>query len=240
MSVNFSDVLCGIYLATIWIADLIFKDKFTVKERSWRSGPLCFTAFGLLIWFTILIQFVLIFLSLSQLMIVIHPVNTKFKRTGFVLKSVVSFIMLSFFCALYVNLSFAFSHGILSVSSCLSFIDPTNSVVMIKIITWTFIITQTGTATVLLVLYILLVRRLKESHKSIGQSKSNQDTDTALIIQLIVITTSNILSWFPVNGIYIAAIFLGFLSMESILQPSFLVSCQWNLYCSHVSFYLSS
>ena len=141
ISVNFSDVLCGIYLTSIWIADLAFKNKFIVKEESWRSGCMCFTAFGLLIWLTLSIQFVLIFVSLSRLMIIIHPVDKMFKRTGFVLKSVISFILFSFLCALSVTLLFSFSHGILPISLCLPFVDPTNSILMAKIITWIFIIT---------------------------------------------------------------------------------------------------
>ena len=61
------------------------------------------------------------------------------------------------------------------------------------------------------------MRRLKESQKTVGQSKSNQDSDTALVIQLIVITTSNILSWFPANGIYIAAMLLSTYPVDLIL-----------------------
>ena len=32
ISVNFSDILCGVYYTTIWIADLVFNDKFLLKK----------------------------------------------------------------------------------------------------------------------------------------------------------------------------------------------------------------
>ena len=217
ISLNFRDILCGIYLTNIWIADLIFKDKFVVKEKSWRSGPLCFTAFGILIWFTILVQFVLIFLSLPRLMIVIHPVVTQFKRTGFVLKSLVSLVCLSFLSALFVTLSFRFNYEIVPTSLCLPFIDPTNLIIMIKVITWIFVITQTVTSIVMTAIYVLLIKRVKESQKKLIESKSSQDSDTVLIIQLVVITTSNTLSWFPANGIYLAAMFLSTYPIDLIL-----------------------
>ena len=52
-----------------------------------------------------------------------------------------------------------------------------------------------------LITYLLLVQKLKESQKNIRKSKLEYDSDTALIIQLAVITISNIICWFPANGI---------------------------------------
>ena len=68
----------------------------------------------------------------------------------------------------------------------------------------------------------ILVKRLKESQKTLGKSKSSHDSDTALIIQLTVITTSNILSWFPADGIYIAAMFLSTYPVDLILRAAVL------------------
>ena len=59
ISVNLTDILCGFYLGCIWLADEIYKDGFMVKDELWRSGPICFVAFGLLLWFTILSQLVI-------------------------------------------------------------------------------------------------------------------------------------------------------------------------------------
>ena len=46
IAINLNDVIYGIYLACIWAADLILKDTSVVKEEVWRSGPVCFIAFG--------------------------------------------------------------------------------------------------------------------------------------------------------------------------------------------------
>ena len=92
IAINLNDILCGIYLGCIWIADLMLKSKFQVKEHLWRSSIVSFSAFWIMMWLTILTQFVLIFLSSSRLMIVIHPIDTKFKRTNFVCK-VIAWLM---------------------------------------------------------------------------------------------------------------------------------------------------
>ena len=58
-------------------------------------------------------------------------------------------------------------------------------------------------------MHIVLIKEFKKSKTNIRKSKSDDDSDAAaLISQLIIITASNILCWFPANGIYIAAMFL--------------------------------
>ncbi len=49
----------------------------------------------------------------------------------------------------------------------------------------------------------MLVHEVFESAKNVGKSQKEH----GLIIQLIVVSTSNILCWFPVNTIYILAMF---------------------------------
>ena len=42
-SMNVGDILCGIYLSFIWIADMSFSGSFYVKEETWKCGFLCLT-----------------------------------------------------------------------------------------------------------------------------------------------------------------------------------------------------
>ena len=103
ISININDLVCGIYLNCIWVSDIIFKDKFMVKEEIWRSGPGCFTALGITLWYTIQTQTVLIFLSFSRLVVVVHPIKTKFRRLCFVVKSIVLMYVVSFLTAFFSN-----------------------------------------------------------------------------------------------------------------------------------------
>ena len=103
----------------------------------------------------------------------------------------------------------------LPTSLCLQFIDPTNTVAMTKVITWIVVILRTATSLVILIMHILLGKNLKESQKSVR--KSGSDNDTPLVIQLIIITVSNILCWFPENGIIIATIFLSMYPVDLII-----------------------
>ena len=182
-----------------------------------------------------------IFLSLSRLMTVIYPIGTQFKKVKFVLKSIVLFYTLSFLVTLLFTFYFKLTYLNLPFSLCLPFIDPSKSVGMIKIITWSVVTTQTTSSVVIMSTHLLLVKKLKESRKRIRKSKLESDSEIPLIIQLIAITTSNILCWFPTNAIYVTAMFLStypidliiwttvaILPLNSIINPSVFIitSCR--------------
>ena len=126
-AINLTDALCGIALGTIWIVDKHFKGVFLLKEESWRSSSLCFVIFGTVIWFTLLSQLNLIFLSLSRLHIVLHPMTSKFKDTQFVSKILYSFLTFSFVTSLMVMLFTKFIHEKMPLGLCHPFMDPTGS-----------------------------------------------------------------------------------------------------------------
>ena len=204
--ININDSLSGIYLITIWIADFSLKGTFSVKEHLWRSGLVCFGAFTVILLFTILTQILLLFLSLSRLMIVIYPVDTKFKQLKFVSRTLVSVFLISLFIAVLISLLYRFEEKYIPISLCLPFVDPSAKVLLIKIVTWFTVITQLISSIAIFIIHILLVVNLKKSEELLSKSKS-LSSDTILIGQLATITLSNILCWFPSNSIYVFAMF---------------------------------
>ena len=172
ISINLNNILCGIYLACIWIADVALEDKFQVKEKLWRAGPLCFMAFTIVLWFTFLSQLILIFLSVSKLMVVVHPIDTMFKKLTFTCKSVLLLYMLSFISALLITFLIKITYKALTISLYLPFVDPTGSIILIKSVTWFVAITQTVTSINIMVMYILLGKFFKKSKRVFRRSKS--------------------------------------------------------------------
>ena len=205
ISINGNDILCGVYLSYIWIADLSFGDSFKVKEESWRSGILCLTAFTTLLSFTFLTENLLILLSLSRLMVVMHPLNTKFKEPLFIGKLLIILIFISLFFSVLIALIFKSTNDTITISICLPFLDPTDSQLIVKLIVWFTVVTQMASSVGILIMHSLLLFELKQSKNKIQKSKT--DKNLPLVIQLIMITVSNILCWFPTGCIYISAMF---------------------------------
>ncbi len=215
LSTNINDVLCGIYLMCIWAGDIAFEG--VVFELTWRSSPPCFTAFGIVLFYTIMTQFCLIFLSLSRLMVVIHPITTHFKQLGFVLKSVFLFSIISFLFGLSVTTVLKITEVTLPFNLCLPFVDPTRSVVLIMLTTWFSVISQILSSLLILMLHTTLVYQKYKKEKIIQKHQTDNSTSMAMVIQLVVITASNILCWLPANGIFIAAMFLSTYPVDIII-----------------------
>jgi len=209
MFCNATELLLVIYLWIIWISDFILQEDIVIKNKIWRSGIACFAAFYLIILYAIQSQTVLLFLTTSRLKVVLSPIKTKFKQTKFVSKYLGGFTFVNTLISLLVTLMAKyFFVRMVPISLCLPFVDPTNSVMILKILTWFVVLTQTCTSVVILILNYMLVKSLFKSQEVRKCSKRFSRSSLQLIVQLMVITTSNIMCWFPANIIYVSAMFM--------------------------------
>jgi len=192
----------------IWISDLVYKDVFVVKGREWRSGRLCFTALYISLLFTILTQYLLVFLSFSRLIVVVNPLKTSLKRTKTVLRYIFIFCTMTIGNTTVFVLPFWLRKDPLPFNLCLPFVDPTGSVFMIRFITWFTVCTQTLSSAAIIIMHVILVRKLNRSKRLLGDISSTKHSNVSVISQLLIITASNILCWFPVNMVYISAMFM--------------------------------
>ncbi len=210
-------------MGVIWAADIGYKGRFLAKENLWQSHPLCFCAAGILLFSTFLGQSLLLFLSVSRLMTVLHPVETHFKTLSFVLECIFLIYTSAFLFGLGLTLMFFLTHHELQNILCLPFVDQTGSVLLVQIVTSFSASTQTVVSTVIMVLHVLLVVNLKASQE-IRRSSTGDHSNIPVIIQFALITSTNILCWFPVNCIYIAAMFLPKYPIDLIVWSSVVVA----------------
>ena len=223
-SVNITDMLCGLYLCVIWIGDLYFRGKFISHERYWRSSFLCFTAFGLSLWFSVVAPLILLFLSLSRLMIVVNPLSVRFKTTKSIFKFLFAIILVSMSVSIVLTLLIRFTQERLPLSLCLPFVDPTNSILLIKIIAWCTAIIQVTISVFILALHSLLVQYLRKYQMEMDQNKNKENSDKTIIIQLALITVSNIICWLPTNIIYLTSLFLPRYPTDLVIWTTVLVT----------------
>ncbi len=204
VTLHLSDSLIVIYLFIIWASDLKYEGTFIVYETLWRSSIPCFVAFGYILWFFVVTQLQLILLTLSRYIIVAFPFHTSFKSTNFVIRSELCIMLGSYFFSAILTLTIAFLNGSLPFVLCLTLVDPTESMLFIKILTWFVVFTQVVTTLVVLVLHIMLLQQLLDSQKNVGKVKSI----LSLKVQLASIILSCTICWFPSGAVYITAMFL--------------------------------
>ena len=94
----------------------------------------------------------------------------------------------------------------LPTSLCSPFIDPSNSILLIKVITIGIGILQLGTSILICLIYCLLVKNLIKTQQTLNRSVSFNKFN--LITQVLIVTSSNLICWIPSNIIYISTLFM--------------------------------
>ena len=164
-----------------------------------------------------LTELLLSFLSLTRLLVTLHPLSTRFKGKWFTIKSLTSLVVCSLFFSICITLIFKITGNISTISICLPFIDPTSSQFIIKLITWFVVISQLATSFVIMTIHICLLKELRKSQRNIQKSKSKEKSNLSLIIQLLIITVSNIVCWLPAACVYILAFFLSTYPIDLVI-----------------------
>ena len=114
-------------------------------------------------------------------------------------------------------------HESVPLQLCSPFIDPSNKLVLFSIISWFISIIQLSAVVVIIVIYCLLLKHLRDSQQEIKESLSKKKSSVGLIVQIIVITGSNILCWIPSSIIYLASVFFTSYPIEKIMWTIIIV-----------------
>ena len=149
---NINNFLIAIYLTIIWISNLIMSKTFKVKQEIWKSKDFCYLAFSISLLFAISNQIIQFLLSFSRLMVVVRPLNSKFKEFSFILRLLVYHLLSS--CCLTISIVLIILHVDKSIGNnlCLPFIDQTGLSIMTKILIWMKVI-----IIIIIIIYFTLV-----------------------------------------------------------------------------------
>ncbi len=246
VSINITDILLVTYLCIVWIADATFKGTFFVKEKMWRSGSTCFAACQLVLWFALASQFTLCFFSLSRMMVVINPVDTKFKKTMFGIKCLSVLFLAALLSSVAFVIAIKFTADMMPNPLCLPFFDPPNLTIAVKIVTWFIASITIATPIAVTIMHVLLIKYVLKSDKNIRKSKTDNTSNVFLIAQLAALNTSHILCWFSSAAVFLAAMFSATYPMDLVrwttvaILPVNSVICPATLVGTFVRKYLSS
>ncbi len=233
---NSNDILFSFYLAYISILHVVFKHKYEILSHSWRAGVQCFSTLIVFLWFTLQTPLLQMYLSLSKLCIVAWPLQTKFKRMSFVFSQTCIICSLSLWISAVISVVIKLEGNKVPTNLCLPLVDPTKSIIVIYAATWCVAVLHLVTIIVMIFLHSHLLQALFGSQKIIKTSISKEHSNTALICQLVLVTTTAMASWLPTSGVSVAGMLqkiypvklvvwatVAILPVHSILNPSILV-----------------
>ncbi len=215
ISVNASDFVCSAYLAILWISDQVLQGDVSARDERWRSGIVCFVLFGMSLWYSVLSQSVLIFLSLSRLMVILEPIDSMFKRPSFVGKCIAGLSIFPPMVPVSFTLSIKLTSHKIPVTLCSPFVDPTSQEIVVRILVWLIFSTQLLSLTLIVVMHICLVHKNNQSQQALQQMSSKKTgSEVAIVIQLFIISGSNLVCWMPLNITFVAITFLTHYPLE--------------------------
>ena len=217
-------IIYGSYILTMSLIDLKYGTVFTLFENQWRSGITCFFEFAVVLNFNVFSPLITTFLCLSRLMVVVHPLTTKFKNKNFVLKNLIWLLLFSVTMASATSIAIFKIYSSIPYVLCHPFIDPSGSVLLVKITTWIVVTLQTVLCVVNVILSLKLLKETKISQKAVQKSVKKSNRAIFMTIQIMILMASNVLTWIPSGVIYLALLNLNKYPIEIVAWTIILIT----------------
>ncbi len=211
--INLADISCSVPLCILCVSNLIYTNIFTLSFTEWRSSTTCFVVLSCFIFFNILSPAVMIFLSVSRFKIVDSPIDTKFKKTKFVLKWILGTNILCVFIAggltlLLFIVDINKMNKQIFISICSPFCDPTKSLILVKITNFVVIIDQGASVFLVCYFHWKMFQKLKKSQQTVQQCKSKPQSNAPLVVQITIFLFSYFITFVLCGIIYLCFMFL--------------------------------
>ena len=208
IGINLSDTFCGVYLLNMWLSDVIFQRVYLVNQDLWKSHSLCFVSHGIIMWFIISSPICLISLSVSRLIAIVYPLKSRIKSQKDAFYQLSLTHLFAGCLSIFLTLVVQFTEKRLPTSLCLPFIDPSGISAFTKVISWITIVSQSIFSVIISIMHTFLIIHVNKSLGTLQKSQSLKNSNKTMLSLLILTSTSNIVCWFPVNAVYISAMFL--------------------------------
>ncbi len=208
ITINTFNIIFSLYLCAVALADFYFWDVFVAYAAVWKSSFLCFVLHTVFFTYDALSPVLLSLMSLSRLMVVIHPIDSNFKKTSFIQK----YIMISFLTGWIVGSGLTLvlwgtEHKVPN-ALCIPYSDPSDTSIFVQVLSWVKLPAQSCVIVAIIVMHSILIKELKKSQETLKEARSKQTSNMAVLCQLICFTTSVSLCWIPPGVTYIVALIM--------------------------------
>ncbi len=202
-SIWVADLLCGIHLVMLSVANTYYGQNFILVESVWRRSVMCTNIFAVALWYSILSPALLMFLSVSRTITILTPLNAKIKSVTFNIACIVVNYMVTFVIVCLIILWKMYWSIVLTFNLCSPFVDPLNEIQMVKVTIILTVIVQLIALAVITISNSFLVQFIFRSSKDVEKYSQKRQSRKSIYVQIFMLTGTNILCWIPVNIIFI-------------------------------------
>ncbi len=209
LAINICNLTCGISNLILLLSGNQSSSNFAMREEQSRKSPLCCLVCALDMNFHFLSALLLLFLTLCRLMVVIHPLNSKFKRRKFIWKCLCATIghnvALTVCATTWIKVTL---HSLPSVL-CSPFLDPTKLVLVMKVVLLMSSTVQSVSSLSMLAMYTQLVLSLQKARNmalDATSTKIKTNVLTSTLVQVVFFIVTVNVCWVPSNIVYLWAL----------------------------------
>ncbi len=204
--INMADLFCVFPLLSLVSVGQKYGSHFVLEKTAWKSGFFCHFIFAAISAFVLLSPLALLFLGVSRLLIVIHPLDTRVKEAKFVRYVFLAIFTLSVTLSIMLTLMvWIFNAGMPVL--CLPFLNC-NNFLFSTIFSFLITILQLVTLVCSIILYIKMILALKQSQDKVKDSVSKQSSNKFMILQICVSLLCSLICWIPSSAIFLVFNFM--------------------------------
>ena len=189
MLLNLNDILFGIYLGSLFFANLYYGETYVINAPTWLSGMYC-RFLGFVSTFSLLnCLYFLDMLTISKMYAVYFPLKYHFKN----IKIVFKYLIIGTVCNLVISIMVLCSYHSfeqkpeMPSSICLYFGENHSSHTLV-ITTISLVLLQLGSFIFIVILYTIMQKKLMKSIEVISQ---NTLLNSKVISQSLLVTITN-------------------------------------------------
>ncbi len=207
----------------LWISDLTFKKLIeNNNEEKWLPSFPCFFSFTLNLFFNMYSPTLLTILAFSRLMVTANPLDSSFKENSKIVNIMTMTFVPTF--ALCLSLAILTQQVLVQMpfSLCSPFIDPLGKSLLIKCMSGIVACYQICSCVFILGLYGRLIYELINRREETNFQRKNY-LSKSLVGQLTLVSLSNVLCWFPSDGIFLSTLVTKTFSVKLIIWTSVII-----------------
>ncbi len=184
--------------------DSKYGNDYVYFVKKWKTSFNCKFSVHTILMCNLLTLCTHIFLAVSRMIVVIHPVETKFKKPKFVSCSLAAIFLACLVIALGASSALTYTSvpGVL----CSPYDDPTKSVLVVYIVVVFTLIFQVCSLFLISGCFMLLIGGLKKSQKA--TDTTNRTKNTSIISQLVALVALHFCAWIPPSNTFLVCLFL--------------------------------
>ncbi len=204
---QFHDFLFAWYYGVLFVVDQAKGDNFCLYQNKWKANFFCYLIFFINLQYHLFSPILFTLFSFSRMMVVMYPMDTKFKDPKFIGKLFSASGACTVIATLFVTSAAANIYGKIPTNLCSFTIELCNSTLLINVIRWTLLLLQIICSILCVIANTELLMELKSAQERVHSYKATDTSEALPIGQCVSLLVTNIICWIPPSVTYITCSF---------------------------------